>query len=148
MCEHVHSQRPLGAVCPCRAARGVVLGCEASKCTSGRRGWTGADTDGRGQTRALHFGSRGSGDTRLGVSMTCVTHASGFEARERGLWWFQAASGSPSRLGGTLPAGPRGLRAGHAPGPGPCWWPAAARGDGEVAAPWALHNATCGDGQP
>lgn len=93
------------------------------------------------QTRALHFGSQGSGGTRLGVSTMCVAHAGGFEACERGLWWFQAASGVPFCLGGTL-------QAGDAPGPGPCWWPAAARRDGEVAAPWALRNATCGDGQP
>lgn len=114
----------------------------------------GADTGGRGrhgwrvQTWALHFGSWGSGGTRLGVSMMCVAHTGGFEACERGLWWFQAASGVLFCLGGMLPAVPRGLRAGDAPGPGPCWWPAAARRDGEVAAPWALRNASCRDGQP
>lgn len=77
------------------------------------------------QTRALHFGSQGSGGTRLGVSTMCVAHAGGFEACECGLWWFQAASGVPFCLGGTL-------QAGDAPRPGPCWWPAAARRDGEL----------------
>lgn len=148
MCEHVHAQPPLGAVCGAARCQSAQAGRDEGADTDGR------DMDGRGrhgwrgQTRALHFGSQGSGGTRLGVSTMCVAHTGGFEACERGLWRFQAASGVLFCLGGTLHAAPGGLQAGDAPVPGPCWWPAAARRDGEVAAPWARHNASCGDGQP